>query len=217
MKIKIFAKEKPGLNEAIDFLKTLTDDLEIYKGKLKDRFPEAAKMEKCDLIISYISPWIIPTDVLNLALKYAINFHPGPPEYPGIGCTNFALYEDAKIFGVTCHIMKPKVDSGEIISVKRFPIYNSDNVKTLTDRCYAYILEQFYEVINTFFNEGKIDFIKENWKRKPYTRKQLDNISEINLNMSVEEIHKRIRATYYPGMPYPYIKINNNKFVYRPK
>jgi len=217
MKIKLFAKEKPGLREAIDFLETITDDLEIYIGKLKDKFPIEAKDKKCDLIISYISPWIIPNDILNLAEKYAINFHPGPPEFPGIGCTNFALYEGAKKFGVTCHIMKSKVDSGKIISVKRFPIFQQDNVKTLTDRCYAFILEQFYEVVNDFYESGKLNFINETWKRKPFTRKQLDELSEIHFNMSDEEINKRIRATYYPGMPYPFIEINNNKFVYNPR
>lgn len=215
MRIKLFAKKKPGLNEAIDFLKTLSDDIEIYIGEINDKFPDEAKNSRCDLIISYISPWIIPKDVLELANKYSINFHPGPPEYPGIGCTNFALYENTNEFGVTCHVMESKVDSGKLISVKRFPIYVSDNVKTLTDRCYATILIQFYEVINELFEQGQLSFIAENWKRKPFTRKQLNKLSEIDLSMPEEEINKVIRATAFPNMPFPFILINGKKFVYK--
>lgn len=216
MRVKLFAKNKPGVNEAIDYLKTFTNELEIYLGELSDPFPEISRKKECDLIISYISPWIIPHDVLKLAQFYSINFHPGPPEYPGIGCTNFALYENADKFGVTCHIMEPKVDTGKLISVKRFPIYQNDNVKTLSDRCYVYILEQFYEVITQFFKNNSLDFIDEKWKRKPFTRKELNKLSEINLEMSESEINARIRATYFPNMPYPFIIVNGNKFCYRP-
>jgi len=216
MRIKLFAKKKPGLDEAIEYLKTLTTDIEIYIGDVGDPFPVISRDSKCDLMISYISPWIIPKDVLELSTLYAINFHPGPPEYPGIGCTNFALYDDAREFGVTCHIMNPKVDSGEIISVRRFPIYKNDNVKVLTDRCYVFILEQFYEVINDFFEKKKLSFSDEEWKRRPFTRKELNQMSEINFEMSEQEINRRIRATYFPNLPYPFIVLKGKKFVYKP-
>src|SRR5216684_8833236 len=75
-----------------------------------------------DYIVSYLSPWIVPEPLLNRARRAAINFHPGPPEYPGIGCTNFALYNNETSYGVTCHHMVPKVDTGAIISVKRFAV-----------------------------------------------------------------------------------------------
>ena len=58
----------------------------------------------------------------------AINFHPASPEYPGTGCNNFALYENAGEYGVTCHYMAPKADTGKIIKVKRFPVFANDDV-----------------------------------------------------------------------------------------
>jgi len=83
------------------------------------------------LLISYISPWIVPNKVLSNTIKWNINFHPGPPEYPGIGCFNYAIYDSAKQFGATAHIMKPKVDTGEIIGVNRFPMTNTRNRRNL--------------------------------------------------------------------------------------
>ena len=38
------------------------------------------------------------------------------PKYPGSGCINWALYDNAEDFGVTAHLMT-KVDDGPIIKV----------------------------------------------------------------------------------------------------
>ncbi len=75
-----------------------------------------------DYIISYLSRWVVPAELLERARRAAVNFHPASPDYPGIGCNNFALYENAAEYGVTCHHMAPRVDSGEIIAVRRFPV-----------------------------------------------------------------------------------------------
>ena len=48
----------------------------------------------------------------------AINFHPGPPEFRGIGCANFALLKNSKYYGSTAHVMEAKVDSGPILMSK---------------------------------------------------------------------------------------------------
>ena len=67
-------------------------------------------------------PIKVPAKLIKNANKIAINFHPGPPEYPGIGCTNYAIYNEDKNYGVTCHIMTDKIDDGLILSVNRFKI-----------------------------------------------------------------------------------------------
>ena len=77
---------------------------------------------KGDLIISFISSWIYPQQLLSNAGFAAINFHPGSPDYPGTGCTNFAVYNGEKEYGITCHHMNATIDTGSIIQVKRFNI-----------------------------------------------------------------------------------------------
>ena len=50
-------------------------------------------------LIAYVTPEIVSTDTLA-ALGYgAINFHPGPPDYPGWAPAHFALYERTTEFG----------------------------------------------------------------------------------------------------------------------
>ena len=127
----------------------------------------------------------------------AINFHPGPPAYPGIGCTNFAVYDGVDEYGVTCHHMLAKVDTGKIISVKRFPVYKTDTVFAITQRCYALILNQFFEIMDYIIQEKPFPDCDETWTRKPYLRKELNRLCRITPDMPIEEINRRIKATNF--------------------
>jgi len=113
--------------------------------------------------------------------------------------------------------METKVDSGKIIDVRRFPILKNDRVYSLTQRCYDYMLLQFYEVIDYIFKTNNLPECKETWKRKPFTRKELNDLCKIDINMDTEEIKRRIRATDYPGMPGAYIDLKGLKFRYAKK
>ena len=166
-----------------------------------------------DYLISYLCPWVIPASTLVNAHIAAINFHPGPPEYPGIGCTNFAIYDDAPDFGVTCHLMKPKVDTGIIVKAKYFPVYESDTVYSLTQRCYAHIQDLFYEIIDTILQDKPLPMSPLNWTREAYTRKELNALCRITPDMDETEIKRRIRAVTYPGAPGAYVELAGHRFV----
>jgi methionyl-tRNA formyltransferase len=166
-----------------------------------------------DYIFSFLSPSIIPSKLLEKARAAAINFHPGPPAYPGIGCTNFAIYNGEKEFGVTCHHMAPKVDSGAIINVKRFALLETDSVYTLTQRCYKFILEQFREVVSLIATGMPLPVSTETWKRKVFLRSELNALCELTTDMDEAEIRRRVRATTFPNMPGPFVMIGGQKFA----
>jgi len=188
----------------------------IFAGSRKDKLPGEVLNWKGDLMISFISPWIYPGPLLSNAAMAAINFHPGSPEYPGTGCTNFAVYNDAKEYGITCHYMNAGVDSGKIIAVKRFPVHEGDTVYSLTQHCYQLIEENFYELMNGILKGQPLPVTNEEWKRKPYTRKQLDELCTIRPDMSEEEVTKRIKATTYKT-PWAFTKIGNHIFKLQPR
>lgn len=127
----------------------------------------------------------------------AINFHPASPEYPGIGCNNFALYEGTTEYGVTCHSMAPQVDRGSIIAVKRFAVFPRDDVASLLTRTHDYLLVLFYEITSRILRGEPLPSCAETWSRAPFTRAQLDALSRIEPDMTREEIARRIRATAY--------------------
>lgn len=200
--------------EASDYLCTAFSDATIVLGTRDEELPQEAASWKGDCIISYLSPWIVPASLLERANLYALNFHPGPPEYPGIGCTNFALYDGVEDYGVTCHHMLEKVDTGDIVAVQKFPVIKTETVYSLTRKCYAYILSLFYEVIDMIVQGIELPVSPEIWKRTPYLRKELDALCELTSDMSKEEIVRRIKATSYPNMPGAYLKLHGFSFSY---
>ena len=207
-------KNDPNSIVAAEYIKQVFPDTIILFGIRSDKFPEELLSWKGDFVFSYLSPWIIPQSLLEGAAKGAINWHPGPPEYPGIGCTNFAIYNNEKVFGITCHYMLSKVDTGKIIDVQRFAIVKEDTVYSITQKCYALILNSFYRIIEKLSNGEPLPASEESWKRIPYTRKELNALCEIKPDMPKAEIEKRIKATTY-DRAWAFIDINGVKFYSR--
>jgi methionyl-tRNA formyltransferase len=204
--------------KAAEFVTLHFPEHKIVLGKRNDVFPENITSSwQGDYIISYLSPWIISEDLLKSAGKAAINFHPGPPEYPGIGCTNFAIYHEDKTYGVTCHHMNKKVDTGKIIAVRRFPVYESDTVLSLTHRCYAHILVLFYEVLSAVLDGRNLPIVSEHWTREPFKRIELNALCELTTDMSESEIKRRVRAVTFPNAPGAYIKLGDKKIPFTPE
>jgi len=209
-------KDKPGVKEAITFTKSLDANIDVFYGDVMDSFPKRIRQENYDFIISYLSPWIVPKDVLGKTTMWNINFHPGPPEYPGIGCFNFAIYESSENFGTTAHLMNPDVDTGKIIGVKRFPMTNKETVEILSNKTYDVQLSLYTEVMDYIITNNELPKCDEQWKRKPFKRSELEELASINLNMSKQELGERIRATYYSGKPAPFVEIHGYRFEYNP-
>jgi len=217
MKIGFLTKiDKPGVKEAISFTKRYTKKLAIFSGDRYDPLPEELHLHNYDILFSYISPWIVSKNILNRTKKWNINFHPGPPEYPGIGCFNFAIYNDEDTYGCTAHLMEQKVDTGKIITVTRIEMKKDETVATLAIKTYDAILKTYKEILMFVFKYGKLPTCDETWLNKPYKRKKLEELATIKASMSQKEIIKRIRATYYPGQPAPFIELYGHRFEYNP-
>ncbi len=215
-KVLLFAKAKPGLDEVISTLDRSGCEVILFRGERKEPFPSAAYGINPDITLSYMSPWLIPDTILHQTKRWSINFHPGPPKYPGIGCTNFALYEGVDEYGVTAHLMERTVDSGRILGVRRFSIDPQDTVFSVTERAYAELLGLFQDVIKTILTTHELPACGEVWKRRPFTRRQLEDLCRVDLHMPSEEVRRRIRATSYPGMPGAYLEWMGYKFEYNP-
>lgn len=182
---------------ALEHLKLLFSDVTSCLGVWGQTLPEEASYWSGDIIISYLSRWVVPQYLLKKAKDVAINFHPATPDYPGIGCINFALYECATVYGATCHHMNEQVDTGNIIRVERFPVYLSDSVETLLARTYDHQLCLFFDIVGGIYSGRPLPKSEEEWTRKPFSRKEFNELSVITQDMDANEIKKRIRATLF--------------------
>lgn len=190
-------KKDEHIDKALSFCQQNFTDVTAHLGGWGDPLPEDIGLWNGEYIISYLSRWVVPEHLLKKAKKAAINFHPASPDYPGIGCNNFALYEEAKEYGVTCHHMAPRVDVGTIIAVERFPVFPTETVATLLSRTYDYQLVLFYKIMSIILKGEKLPVSKETWARRPFTRKEFTELGQITPDMSKEEITKRAIATTF--------------------
>ena len=110
--------------------------------------------------------------------------------------------------------MNPKVDTGNIITVKRFPLFETDTVFSLTQRCYVYSLMLFYEITSFILAGDDLPQSDECWKRKPFKRKELNELCRITSDMSEEEIRRRVKAVTFPNEQGAYIEKNGLKIKY---
>ncbi|SVD30105.1 uncharacterized protein METZ01_LOCUS382959, partial [marine metagenome] len=131
----------------------------------------------------------------------SINFHPGSPEYPGSGGINFSLYNNENFFGVTVHLMDEKVDSGKILCIKYFPIFENDNLYKLLDRTHNNLFSLFIEFTTNLRKSGK-NYIEKNlienkdviWGDLKRTTKDIEKHQLIDKDIDEIELKNRIRG-----------------------
>jgi methionyl-tRNA formyltransferase len=198
-------------DRALKFVEDNFENVTCYYSAWGEEMPSAIKDWSGDYILSYLCRWVVPVSVIEAANKEAINFHPASPDYPGIGCNNYALYENASAYGATCHYMAGRVDTGKIIAVKRFPVFATDDVSTLLQRTYEFQLVLFYEVVGKILEGKALPESDEHWTRPPRSRKEFNQLGIIDPAMSDEEIARRVRAVSY-GMFQPAIEIAGLRF-----
>ncbi len=208
--------EDPDCARALEYCQNAFAPVTHCLGKWGDPLPPSIQEWEGDYIVSYLSRWVVPEALLKRARKAAINFHPASPQYPGIGCNNFALYEDAKEYGVTCHHMATKVDTGRIIAVRRFPVYAEDDVAALLKRTYENQLALFFEIAAIMAEGRELPLSEERWTRPPFTRKEFNELFRITPDMPRDEIARRIRAVSYRHWQ-PYIEIQGYRFEFEPE
>jgi methionyl-tRNA formyltransferase len=105
-------------------------------------------------LIAFVTPVIVPDDVLRAIGHGAYNFHPGPPDYPGWAPAHFALYDRAKVFGVTFHTMADRVDSGPILDMDLFPISPDATVVSLETTAYARLAMMLHQWAGVLTHEA---------------------------------------------------------------
>src|SRR5690606_37075008 len=138
--------------------------------------------------------------------------------YRGCNQFTFAILENAAEFGVTIHEMDTRIDHGAIVAESRFPIPENCWVKTLYDLSEDKALQLFQDTLpNIISGNYQLTPQHELEPLRPsqlHFRQEIENIKEIPLNLSAEEIDQRLRATMMPGFEPPYCWIGGQKVYF---
>jgi methionyl-tRNA formyltransferase len=189
------------------------DAVRCVSGNVGEALPEGIAECRPEIVLSFLSPWILPRPLLESA-DIALNWHPASRDYPGIGCYNFALYEDAREYGATCHRMAEKVDTGEIVEEVRFAVAGGESVESLKLRTMVTMTAMFHATVFKLAAGWKPRPSEQSWSRRPFTRRQLNALAVIDAAMPAEEIRRRIRATTYPGYAGPSVTLGGETFLF---
>lgn len=208
-------RDNISCEKALAFCRNAFSEVVVALGGRGDSLPLEALEWSGDYILSFLNPWILSKEMLGRAKKGAINFHPGPPEYPGSGVTNFALYDQVIEFGVTCHHMNQGIDEGQIIKVLRFATLENDTVESLMTRSHDHLTVLFYDVIGSVLKGGDLPEASVGWSRKAYQLAEVDTLATLDYSMSSEEIRRRVRATSFRQW-LPKIKIGDDYYSLGP-
>ena len=222
LKILFFGRKDCNFSKKISLeLKKLSNNTKVVLSiKQGEKITKNILNWRGDYIFCFRSFFILPTKLINNASIAAINFHPGPPEYRGIGCINFAIFNNEKKYGATCHLISKKIDSGKIIDVKRFNIKEKDNIDSLLKKTYKTQIIQFKKVIKKIKKQikNRTDFnkilIKKKWSKKFYTKKKLNDLYLLNKTFKInnEDLKKYFKSTITKNFS-PYLKIKDKKFL----
>ena len=214
MKVLCFTNIKDSISVKQNLLDNSCDILDIIttKDNLKNLHKTASQ---ADIILSYCYRSLIPDYLLDLPKLGAINFHPAPlPEYRGFAVYNFAILNNEKSWGVTCHHMDKKFDTGDIIFTNSMDIdplkHTAFSLRKISRKMLKQALKDFLKNPREFMKVRKIN---ETNKGKHYSRGMFNNMREINDNDNEETINRKIRAFWCPPHEGAYITKNNHKYM----
>lgn len=219
-KILFIGKNKDIFSKKFYFIlkKNFKNVLAIYDNfKNHKKIKNKIKKWNGDYIIAFRSSYLFKHEDIDVDNRKIINFHPGPPEYRGIGCINFALLRGEKFYGSTSHLIDSiKIDAGKIINVKKWKIKKQESIDEILDKTYKNQLLQLKKVIK-YIKEKKLNKIifqnkNKKWSKTLYTRKKLEKLYKIK-KLSKKNIKNILRATVTKKFK-PYILLGEKKFIY---
>jgi len=182
-------------------------------------FASPDDMPECDIIYSIQYHQILKQHHIDKARQIAVNLHMAPlPEYRGSNQFSFAIIEGKEEFGATIHKMDTRIDHGDIIFQKRFPIPQDCWVHQLYDLTFEASAKLFKQTLRHII-EGKFqtvpqaDLVASKGTSLHY-RHEITDLKRIDLSWDAEKIGRHIRATSMPGFEPPYADVNGQKIYF---
>lgn len=146
-------------------------------------------------LIAFCASVIVPPEILDAVMQPAYNFHPGPPTYPGSYVANFAIYDEAEMFGATVHEMAARVDSGPIVAVEWFRVPDGLRFTELEVKAYQALARLFTDLAGRLANdETALPRMDVNWSGKATTKKDYERLRAIDATVNEAEARRRSRA-----------------------
>jgi methionyl-tRNA formyltransferase len=179
-------------------------------------FSSPDEIPECDIIYSVQYHQILRQAHIDKAKQLAVNLHMAPlPEYRGSNQFSFAIIEGKEEFGTTLHKIDTRIDHGDILFQKRFPIpencWVDDLYKLTVDASVNLFRQTLPHIILGNYQPVSQQLLEAKYGTSLHYRKEMSSLKEINLNWDKQKIERHIRATSMPGFEPPYCLLNGEK------
>lgn len=178
-----------------------------------------ADIPECDILYSVQYHEILKQPTIDKAAKIAVNLHMAPlPEYRGCNQFSMAIIDGKKEFGTTIHRIDTRIDHGDILFQKRFPVPDNCWVNELydltEDASFALFTETLPAIIaGTYTMTPQADLV-ETYGTSLHLRREIAALKQIDLSWDAEKIDRYIRATSMPGFEPPYTIAGGKKIYF---
>lgn len=171
----------------------------ITTSKITPKLIEKIRQKKPDIILNAYFSKIFPPKLFNIPRLGTLNIHPGKlPFFRGAFPTPWYILNNEKYFYITIHYINEKIDSGDILVQKKFPIYPGETGHELYKRTMKLstqmYVENFYKIISN--------------KIKPLVQKgygsyfnKIESHYKIDWHQSRKNIEQRVRVHAPPYFP----------------
>ena len=152
----------------------------------------------CDILFSINYLFIIESDIIQIPKQFAVNFHGSLlPKYRGRTPHVWAIINGENRTGVTVHLIKEGIDTGDILLQKIIPIDDNDTGATVLNH-YKHIYSDLIDEILRGIKENSLQPFSQNERNATYFGKRTSDDGEINWYWQKERIRNWIRAQAYP-------------------
>jgi methionyl-tRNA formyltransferase len=186
----------------------------IAAGSRADLLALDAATLAASRLIAFTTSVIVPPEVLAGLGHGAYNFHPGPPEYPGLSPAQFAVYDGARSFGATVHRMAAEIDAGPIIAVSRFDVPFGATLTDLETGAFQKLARLFWDLSSLLAIDGSpLPELAIEWGRQRSTRISTAAMCAIPTDIDPSELRRRVAA--FAKSPYglsPTVTIHGYRF-----
>jgi len=207
--ILIVASDHRLNTEVIEKVKNTLDLCNLLFSKDERYWQNEISQMDGSFVLNFLSPYILRGTVLK---RKTINFHPAPPQYPGRGGASYALFDGVETFGATAHEMTERIDAGNILAVKRFPIELNETCDVLFRRAEDHCLALLHDMVDHIsVHHALPPPCGESWSGKAVTRKKFQQWLILDPD-DKEAFEKKILAAKHPDYSGPYVVVHGHRF-----
>jgi methionyl-tRNA formyltransferase len=186
-----------------------TDD-DLYAA-LSDPGASGLDLEGVDLVISFLFWKRIREPLISLGRIGCLNFHPAPlPDMRGVGGYNVAILEGRGDWGVSCHFVDERFDTGELVAVERFEL-DSDTATALSLDldCQERLLGLFERVVGGALAGEELPRSPQGEGRY-VSRAELERLRVVRPG---DDLDRKLRAFWYPPWPGAVVELDGRGFT----